>query len=238
MDLHGADIDALLGQLKELLREHGVKVIATLVVSFASSVWGWIWARRKWKSRQDTGVIHYSQNSFVDCWYGPEKKLVSRSLVLDVYSENQLKDDVSHPVARKLIRRAAGKTTADQPFLVFPDDDRWYILNIIRLSIAEQFRVGTAAKLASRASVEGVECVFALTYERYEGMKQGKIRVMIVRRDVLENKRFFDEAPVTFESPSHADRLKTLRKMQEDYREGKDGGKWKYCLTVRLNIQV
>lgn len=238
MDWHGIDMESAIQQLKDLMREHGMKVVVTLVVSFASSIWGWIWARRKWKSRQDTGVIHYSQSSFVDCFSGPERKLMGRTLVLDVYAENQLKDEISHPIARKLIRRAADKTTVDQPFLLFPEDDRWYVLNIIRLAIAEQFRAGAAAKLASKASVQVVNCVFAITFERYPQMKQGKIRVMIVKRDVLENKNFFDEIPINYESPSHAERITTLRKMQEDYLTGNDGGKWMYCMDVRLSIQV
>ncbi len=235
MDLAGFDMSALFGHISEFVHDHWLKALGAVLASFASSIWGAWWGWRKWKTRQDTGVIHYSQNSLVVERHGVSN-IVEKILVLDVYAENQLNQDISHPVARRLIRRAAAKTTEDQPFLLFPKDDRWYVLNIVRLSIAEQFRSGTAAKLAKSAKVEVVDCVFALTYERYPGMRQGKIRVMIVRHDVLVDPASF-EGTVKVESPSHADRIRTLRKMQNDYLSGM-GGEWQYCLTVRLNIQV
>lgn len=157
--------------------------------------------------------------------------------MLDVLAEDQLKDEVSHPIARQIIRRAAGKTTIDQPFLLFPEVDCWYVLNNIRLAIAEFCRAGAVAKMAPAARVQTIDCVFALTFERYLGIKQGKIRVMIVPKSLLEDPLAFS-GDIRFESPSHIDRISTLQKMQKDYLQGKGGGKWKYCMDVRLSIQL
>ena len=55
------------------------------------------------------------------------------------------------PEGEALIRRAARRTTEKWPFLAFPVADRWYVLNLIRLAIAEPFKVGTAAKMAPEA---------------------------------------------------------------------------------------
>lgn len=234
--LSGLDVGMLVGQAKEFVHEHGMKFMGGVIISIASSIWGWVWGWRKWRSRQDMGVIHYSQNMLENRPTGPAGKS-ELWLVLDTYAENQLKDEISHPVARRLIRKAAARTTANQPFLVFDDADRWYVLNIIRLAIAEQFRAGAAAKMAPGAKVVTVECVFALTYERYTGMKQGKIRVMVAPRSMFDDPLAL-YGPVQVESPSHADRVTTLRKMSDDWKSGTDGGKWKYCQTVRINVQV
>lgn len=236
MDLHGIDTESAIQQLKDLMREHGMKVIVTLVVSLASSVWGWIWGRRKWRSRQDMGVIHYSQNTIEGRPTGPDGTN-ENWLILDVWAEDQLKDEVSHPVPRRLIRQAAGRTTVDQPFLLFPEKDRWYVLNIIRLAIAEQYRTGAAAKMARQATVETVECMFALTFERYPNMKQGKIRVMIAPKSLFDDECAIHTGLRT-ESASHKERITTLQKMREDYLAGKEAGNWQYCLDVRINVQI
>lgn len=135
---------------------------------------------------------------------------------------------------RRLIRRAAKKTTESQPFLVFPSHDRWYVLNLIRLAIAEPFRIGTAAKLVPETKVAEVECVFALTYERYKGMRQGKIRVMLIPRAVLDDPSSFDR-PLRLEAESHRDRITTLKAMQRDWLKGKDA---QFCMNVRLNVPL
>lgn len=216
------------------VQEHWLKALGALSLTVASSLFGAFWAWRSWRSREDLDVIHYSQNTIEMRPTGPDRSQ-ERWLILDVYAENPLHEEISHPVPRRLIQRAAAKTTADQPFLLLPKHDRWYVLNLIRLAIAEQFRIGTAAKFATGAKVEVVECVFALTFERYANMPQGKIRVMIARRLEMDDPSAF-AGTFRFESATHADRITTLQRMQADYSSGKEN--WKYCETVRLNIQV
>ena len=135
---------------------------------------------------------------------------------------------------RRLIRRAAKKTTESQPFLAFPSHDRWYVLNLIRLAIAEPFKIGTAAKMVAEAKVAEVECVFALTYERYKGMRQGKVRVMLIPRALLDDPASFDR-PLRLEAESHRDRITTLKAMQRDWLRGKES---QFCMNVRLNVPL
>lgn len=215
----------------EFIQEHWLKAVLALALTALSGWWAAFWAWRKWRLRQDADVLHISQNT-IEMRPTGENQTPEAWLVLDVISEDQLEKVISHPVPCKLIKNAATKTTVNQPFLVFPESDRWYVLNIIRLAIAEPFAIGTAAKMLPGARVGTIECIFALTYERYSAMRQGKLRVMLIAKSLLDNPKTFDR-PFRFESAPHSDRLETLKKMQSDYLKGADA---RYCMNVRLNI--
>lgn len=217
-----------------LAREHGTKALSALAVFIATSSWALFRAWRSWRSRSDLDVFHLSQNGFRMKPTGPDGAM-EPWLILDVVFEDLLSEIVSHPMPRRLIRSAAKHTTLHQPFLKFAPDDRWYVLNIIRLAIAETCATATIAKMSQQAQVDEIECVFALTYERYEGMRQGKIRCMIAPKSLLSDDKAFYRDDIRFESPSHSDRLTTLRKMQDDYLSGDQS---EYCMTVRLNVLV
>ena len=225
--------ESIIDRAAQLVHDHWLKVAAWGAALAGSSLWALFWAWRSWRTRQDMDVIHVSQNMIVsrptgangaeECW-----------LILDVHFEDPLEQVISHPMPRRLIRRAAKKTTENQPFLVFSSHDRWYILNLIRLAIAEPFRVGTAAKMAPDAKVAEIECVFALTFERYKGMRQGKIRVMLIPRALLDDPASL-ERPLKLEAESHRDRITTLKAMQRDWLKGKGA---QFCMNVRLNVPL
>ncbi len=225
-------IQKLIDDLPNIIQEHWLKALGTLAFALITSYWVIFTAWRKWRTRQDTGLIHISQNTI-------EIRPANNGdkepwLILDVHREDKLSKCVENPIPRYAIEKAAKKTTADQPFLEFPEADRWYILNIVRLAIAEQFAQGTAAKMAKDAKVETVQCVFAMTYERYPGMRQGKIRVMLIREeDLLEFDKY--EGKLKFESLSHSDREVTLLAMRKDFKKGKLS---RYCMDVRIDIQL
>lgn len=228
------DANQLIDFLTEFVGDHWLKPLVAFALTLATSAVGSFLAWRAWRKRQDLNVIHFSQNSIEERPTGPNGAM-ERWLVLDVYSENPLDQEITHYMPRRLIQKAAKRTTVEQPFLNFAKDDRWYVLNIIRLAIAEPFRVGTAAKMAPGAKVATVDCIFAVTYERYPNMRQGKIRVMIIRRADLEKQNVYDDS-LRVESPSHRDRITTLKLMQQDYLRGEQN--WEYCLNVRINIQL
>lgn len=215
----------------ELVQEHWLKAVGALALTLLSGAWTFFWAWRKWRSRHDMDVLHISQNSIELRPTGPEGAL-EPWLILDVHSENQLSNDITHPMPRQIIKKAASRTTESQPFLLFSDADRWHVLNIVRLAIAEPFKIGTAAKMLPEAKVGVVDAVFAMTYERYSRMRQGKIRVMIAPKKMLEDPNAFHRE-FRYSSPQHSDRLVTLKKMQEDFLKGE---KSQFCMGVRLNI--
>lgn len=227
------DWQSIIHRATELAHDHWLKVAGWAAALAFSTLWALFWAWRSWRIRQDMDVIHVSQNTIVSRPSGANGAQ-ELWLILDVHFEDPIEQIVSHPMPRRLIRRAAKKTTESQPFLVFPSHDRWYVLNLIRLAIAEPFRIGTAAKLVPETKVAEVECVFALTYERYKGMRQGKIRVMLIPRAVLDDPSSFDR-PLRLEAESHRDRITTLKAMQRDWLKGKDA---QFCMNVRLNVPL
>jgi hypothetical protein len=225
--------ESIVRHVTELANDHWLKLVAWGGALAFSSFWAFFWAWRSWRTRQDMDVIHVSQNTIVSRRTGTDGA-EELWLILDVHFEDPLDQVVSHPMPRRLIRRAAKKTTENQPFLVFTPHDRWYVLNLIRLAIAEPFKVGTAAKMVPGANVAEVECVFALTYERYKGIRQGKVRVMLIPRAILDDPVAFDR-PLRLEAESHRDRITTLKAMQRDWLKGKDSH---FCMNVRLNTAL
>jgi len=225
------DWQELIQKVIQFAQDHWIKAVGALVLTFLSGTWAFFWAWRKWRSHHDTDVLHVSQNTIEMRPTGPEGGMEAW-LVLDVHSENQLSNDITHPIPCRLIKQAAGRTTEEQPFLRFDKEDRWHVLNIVRLALAEPFKIGTAAKMLPEAKVGVVEAIFAMTYERYATMRQGKIRVMIVPKSMMEDRGAL-EREFRFSSPQHSDRVITLRKMQADYLKGKDS---EFCMDVRLNI--
>ena len=223
----------LFARATELVHDHWTKALGWAAALLFSTIWAFFLAWRSWRNRQDLGVIHVSQNTIAQRPTGP-KGAAESWLVLDVHFEDPLEQVISHPIPRRLIRRAAKKTTEKQPLLLFPPADRWYVLNLIRLAIAEPFKVGAAAKMATNAHVEEVECVFALTFERYAKMRQGKIRVMLVPKSLLDDPNSFRQ-PLRLEAESHRDRIATLLAMQTDFCKGNDS---QYCMNVRLSIPL
>lgn len=222
-----------LARVSELIQDHGAKAAGWAAAVLLSALWASFLAWRSWRARQDMNVIHVSQNTIATRPTGPKGE-PEKWLILDVHFEDPLEQVISHPIPRRLIRRAAKRTTEKQPLLRFPPADRWYVLNLIRLAIAEPFKAGAAAKMAPGARVEVVECIFAVTFERYAKMRQGKIRVMLVPKQLLDDPGSFRQ-PLRLEAESHRDRITTLQAIQEDYRKG---GEAQYCMNVRLNIVI
>lgn len=225
--------ESLVDRATELAHDHWVKMVGWGAALACSSLWAFFCAWRSWRTRQDMDVIHLSQNTIASRPTGANGA-EEAWLILDVHFEDPLEQVISHPMPRRLIRRAARKTTEAQPFLAFPSQDRWYVLNLVRLAIAEPFKVGTASKMVPEAKVAEVECVFALTFERYKGMRQGKVRVMLIPRALLDDPAFLDR-PLRLEAESHRDRITTLKAMQRDWLRGKES---QFCMNVRLNVPL
>jgi len=217
----------------EFARDHGVKAVFTFALFLLTSGWALFRAWRSWRGHHDLDVFHLSQNGFRLKPTGPDGAM-EPWLMLDVIFENALDEVVSHPMPRRLIRKAAKQTTLHQPFLKFEPEDRWYVLNLIRLAIAETCAPATIAKMSTQARVDEVDCLFALTYERYPGMRQGKIRAMLIPRELLDDDKALYRENIRFEAKSHSDRITTLRKMQDDYRSGTP----EFCMDVRVNVLV
>ena len=139
--------------LIDFFQDHWFKAASALAAMIGTSLWAFFWAWRSWRIRSDLDVLHISLNTIQPRPSGSEGQ-IEPWLILDVIYENPLHEVVTHPMPRRLIKHAARQTTESQPFLRFDETDRWYVLNIVRLAIAETCAVATIAKLAPRAQVD------------------------------------------------------------------------------------
>ena len=230
--------------LGELISGHWVKILFLLIGAALSLVWKYYWDRRLWKKRQGVETLHLSSNTIqyrkteetrtTEDGETETEQITLPWLFLDCIFEDNLANKVSNRYVRQLIRRAISKTTIEQPFMHFgdTDDDHWFVMNMLRMGIAEIKGGDSLEKLSGTAlaPVRDVRCVFAVTYERWVGMRQGKIRIMLAREsDVVEDKFSQD---FQFQDPHHVDRPKTMIQMTLDYNDAQ-----KYTMMLRIPIR-
>jgi hypothetical protein len=158
-------------------------------------------SRSVWKTRDFLGRINFSLN------YIQENGLKIRTLQESNIDEILLNN--SH--GRRMVLRAAGRTTLKKPFLELPKRDAWIVLNSVLNEISEQFADGFLA-VAAGLPTRTTTFLFGITCERDRDVRVNKIRVMIIERSLLEK---IDElVEIEFESPNHHVRLETLKTMR------------------------
>jgi hypothetical protein len=155
-------------------------------------------AQRLWSRREFLDRLNVSLNSIQD------GRLVLRTLM-----EKRCEEIFLNQAACRAVITASQKTTSDDPLLKLPESDYWYFLNAILNEISEKFATGAVRKDLG-APVTCAQYVMCLTCEIAPTIRQKKIRVMVVRKDLLEN--LPEEAPA-FDSPNHSTRWKTLQQM-------------------------
>jgi hypothetical protein len=242
--------------LGNLITDHWAKVVFLLIGALLSLLWKYFLDRRAWKNRQGIETLHLSSNTieYRKTETQPQAQSIAETkvpdsndaqsattkpenqpwLILDCVFEDDLNNKVSNRYVRQLIKRAITKTTVDQPFLRFgsSEDDHWFVMNMLRMGIAEIKGGDSLEKLATSPAVPiaDVKSVFAVPYERWPGMRQGKIRIMLAREDDIADDKFSQD--FQFEDPHHVDRPKTMRQMTADYN-----GPRKYTMELRLPVR-
>lgn len=200
-------VDWLQNGLPEFISNHWLKVLGSIAAAIFGTVIIYLRNYREWTSRQFYGTFNISFDT-----------IRNNYLLTTAILEDNIDSALSNvPHAVKIIQGAAKKTTEENPFLILPEEDRHHIMSQIRASIAEtnqSFSWGGAQK---RPRCHQVGCYFALTYERFEGMKTGKIRVIVVPEWVFDKL----EAPeLKTEYVHHKDRIETLKKIRDDVYSG------------------
>jgi hypothetical protein len=161
-------------------------------------------SRSRWKTRDFLGRINFSLNFIQD------NRLKIRTL-----QENTIDDILlNNTHGRRMMLKAASRTTLEKPFLDLPEKDAWIVLNSVLNEISEQFADGFLA-IAAGLPMRTTTFIFGITCERDTDVRMNKIRVMIIERSLLEKIDELDE--IEFESPNHHVRLDTLRTMREIY---------------------
>ncbi|MFH1266853.1 MAG: hypothetical protein ABIK89_14080 [Planctomycetota bacterium] len=163
-------------------------------------------ARAVWKSRHFMTRVNFTLN------YVETGRLKIRTL-----GETDLGQILlGNEHGKRLVLRAARKTTATEPFLRLPEKDSWIVLNSILNELSGRFAEGFLAA-SMGVPTRTASYVFGVTCEKHRDVRMNKIRVMIVARSLLEK---IDQAEdLQFESKSHHvrhDTLKTMRKLYLD----------------------
>jgi hypothetical protein len=190
----------------EVQNDYTRRIIVTVLVAattstatfFAGRWWGRYKANRQWYAKDFLDRVIISLNIFADGF-----------LKIRTVMERSVQEVFLNRVAVEKVEAAARTTTVDQPVMMIPKEDRWFLLNFVLNAVAEHFAAGNIRQDAGK-DVTVVRYVLFLTCELVGDERIRKIRAMLVRRDVLENFPYPDAMP-QLENPWHADRIKTLR---------------------------
>lgn len=134
--------------------------------------------------------------------------------------ERSIQEVFLNKIAIDLVERASKACTVDQPLMLIPKADRWYVLNFVLNAVAEHFSAGHVKRDAG-VPVAAVKYALFLTCEVVGDERIRKVRAMLLRQDLLENFPYPDSLP-QLENPWHADRIKTLRRAAELYKTDPD----------------
>ena len=189
-----------LEHLRQLMMEHGVKLLSAAAFTLAGWLIGRWRAARSWKNREFFNRLNVSLNCVQD------GKLLIRTVL-----EKTCEDILLNKVAVERLLQAAQQTTKEDPLIPIPAEDRWFYLNAILNELSETFAEGLFRREAG-LPFRAERYVICLTNECDGEVKTRKIRAMVIRRDTLVS---LSAEPPTLERPSHAIRWKTLQAMQK-----------------------
>jgi hypothetical protein len=194
---------------KKLVTTIIVSSITTLVAFLFGRYYGRYKARREWMSKEFLHRVIVSLNIFADGF-----------LKIRTVLERSLEAVFLNPVAIEKVQLAAKECTKDQPLLIFPKEDRWFILNFVLNAVAEQFAPGQVRQDAG-AAVTKVKYALFLTCEVVGDERIRKIRAMLIQKQYLESFPYIDTLP-QLENPWHEDRIRTLRQAAALYAKEPD----------------
>ncbi len=210
-DLPTADI------LDNAKRIGGTTAVA-ITTFLAGRYWSRYRANREWNRKEFLNRIIVSLNIFD-----------GNTLKIRTVREDSLDAVFLNDTVIRKVLDAAKRTTLEQPILPIPKDDRWYLLNFVLNSMAEQFAIGQV-RLDAGQPVTRVEYAMFLTCELVGAERIRKVRAMLLRKDHLLNFPYAETMP-NLENPWHADRIKTLRAAVALYATEPD-----HFITVELCI--
>ena len=126
------------------LKDYLISIVFTIIGASISGLYIYFKNRRQWFLRESYQIIHASLNTIISKSTAGEDQPF---LTLDTIFEEPAEKIIPNPYAVKLIQSAASKTTPEDPFIYIKnEDDRWLVLNQLRLAIAETNHPGTWQK--------------------------------------------------------------------------------------------
>jgi hypothetical protein len=198
----------------DFVRQYGGAL--SLAFTWGAFAWFYLAKRSDWSRKQFLSQVNFSLN------YMSAGRLVMRTLV-EVSAQNVWMNDLGV----RTVRRAASRTTADQPFVKLADEsDMNFVYRAVLNVLSEKFADAYLAE-SMGLPVESSEYRFAITMERYSDIRTLKLRVLLVSTRDLENV-FAPNPPegngVGVHNDLYRSRLQTLQAMHALHRRAGDPG--------------
>lgn len=192
--------------LQKLFHDAFYKVLFGAGSVIVVGAWAWYRANSAWKRREYLDRLNFSLNIFD-----------GQTLRIRTLLEESLETIMLNRVAVSMVRKAAKQAKLDDPVLHFGKDDAWFILNGVLNTLSERFASGIlkqdilrSAKGETSTTIPSARYVFCLTCEKNAQVRTQKIRVMVIRKDLLES---LPADRPRLEREVHATRWETLQKM-------------------------
>ncbi|HEY0010218.1 MAG TPA: hypothetical protein VGB55_15950 [Tepidisphaeraceae bacterium] len=201
------DLPHLTQQTSDFVRDNWLKIgwsaVWSVGILYVGTWWGRRRARSEWSSKQFLHRINFSLNQIRD------NKLLIRTL-----AEMDCREVFQNDVAVDRVLAAAMRTDQRSALLPLKQDDRWYVLNSVLNELSERFATGFL-KQDLGAPVVSQVYLACLTFESVGDLKTRKVRVMLIRKDMLLS---LPAEPPMFERPHHSTRFKTLQQLAESFK--------------------
>lgn len=194
----------LIEGLVEWLQGNWVKAVGSLGLLALGWVVGRWRAQQRWRSKEFLDRLNFSLNLI------EVGVLRIRTLI-----EKDCDDVFLNREALVRLRRVVGKTTPEDPLIPIYREEVWYYLNAALNEVSEKFAEGHLRR-DNGLAVTTSRYLLCLTNEADGEVRTRKMRVMLIRKELLEN--LPADAP-RLESPSHATRWRTLQQMAKAYRQ-------------------
>ena len=191
-----------LNTVRQIVTEHGIKVLTAAAFTVAGLLIGRWRAAQSWKKREFFDRLNVSLNS-----------LHGGKLLIRTVLEKTCEEILLNKVAVERLIKMAQQTTKDHQLIPIPKEDRWFYLNAVLNELSETFAEGLFRREAGKPH-DAVRYLICLTNECDGEVRTRKVRAMVMRKDTLLN---LPIEPPTLESPNHAIRWKTLQQMQKAY---------------------
>ncbi len=189
------------------------RVIQSIVLFFCTTVlsflvgrwWGRYRARKQWESREFTGRLLLSLNIFQD-----------GMLKIRTIFERALHEVFVNPLAVAKVQAASMRTTADNPIVPLDPADRRFLMTFVINFVSECFRDGLLRYDAGE-KVRPVPYLLFLTCEVLDETMFRKIRVMMIRKELMDNFPYMEMHPQLEREKDHV-RMKALRQSVALYK--------------------
>lgn len=206
-------------------------LLGPLLLAAIGSVLYYLYRQWKYSQRDFMDQITFSFDDFSETDEG--RSLLNLWTFGNYFARNVFIG--SHDVLLQKVQAAAQKTTTDDVFVRLPEEDMRHMNKAVLNTIASASQPGLLARMNGQET-EQVRVLMAVTCEPDETVEQRKIRVIMATERDLE--RLLDDEfckQVTYHSDRHADRLRTLRAMAEEYqKQGWDGRRTNVVNAMRL----